>query len=153
MTSSSTIGQSFNLFNENADFCRFFKAKTTIHFQFFPPFPSFSFVHSSRGNDLVARVHSPDKTQLQQDLERTPTGVDFTPTRRELTSTRLDFTPTKQDFLPNRQRCSKLLPFNIVNPYLLKIHKLIMKFEIYVSISFVLYAFYVQFNYYNGLFN
>ncbi len=31
----------------------FFKAKTTIHFQFFPPFPSFSFVHSSRGNDLV----------------------------------------------------------------------------------------------------
>ena len=96
---------------------------------------------------------SPDKTELRQDLETTPTGVDFTPTRRELTSTRLDFTPTKQDFPPNRQRCSKLLPFNIVNPYLLKIHKLIMKFEIYVSISFVLYAFYVQFNYYNGLFN
>jgi hypothetical protein len=31
---------------------------------------------------------SPDKTQLRQDLETTPTGVDFTPTRRELTSTR-----------------------------------------------------------------
>ena len=27
--------------------------KTTIHFRFFPPFPSFSFVHSSRGNDLI----------------------------------------------------------------------------------------------------
>jgi hypothetical protein len=63
----------------------------------------------------MARVHSPDKTQLRQDLERTPTRVDFTPTHRELTSTRLDFTPTKQDFPPNRQRCSKLLPFNIVN--------------------------------------
>ena len=35
---------------------------------------------------------SPDKTQLRQDLETTPTGVDFTPTRRELTSTGLDFT-------------------------------------------------------------
>ena len=41
MTSSSTIGQSFNLFYVNADFCRFFKAKTTIHFQFFPLFPPF----------------------------------------------------------------------------------------------------------------
>jgi hypothetical protein len=40
----------------------------------------------------LARVHSPDKTQLRQDLETTPTGVDFTPTRRELTSTRLHFT-------------------------------------------------------------
>ena len=55
---------------------------------------------------------SPDKTQLRQDLETTPTGVDFTPTRRELTSTRLDFTPTKQYFPPNRQRCSKLLYFS-----------------------------------------
>jgi hypothetical protein len=55
---------------------------------------------------------SPDKTQLRQNLETTPTGVDFTPTRRELTSTRLDFTPTKQDFPPNRQRCSKLLYFS-----------------------------------------
>jgi hypothetical protein len=47
------------------------------------------------GGNFQARVHSPDKTQLRQDLETTPTGVDFTPTRRELTSTRLDFTPTK----------------------------------------------------------
>ena len=44
---------------------------------------------------------SPDKTELRQDLETTPTGVDFTPTRRELTSTHLDFTPTKQDFPPS----------------------------------------------------
>nr|CAH0102598.1 unnamed protein product [Daphnia galeata] len=48
--------------------------------------------------DLGSGV-SPDKTELRQDLETTPTGVDFTPTRRELTSTRLDFTP-KTRFSP-----------------------------------------------------
>ena len=45
----------------------------------------------------MARVHSPDKTQLRQDLETTQTGVYFTLTSRELISTRLEFTPKKRD--------------------------------------------------------
>jgi hypothetical protein len=68
-------------------------------------------------SDKIRQVHkwgsgvSPDNTQLRQDLETTPTGVDFIPTRRELISTRLEFTPTKRDFPPNRQRCSKPILF------------------------------------------
>ena len=53
----------------------------------------------------MGRVVPPDKTQLRQGVNSTPTRgqlnsdrVDLTPTRVDLTPTRVDLTPTKRNF-------------------------------------------------------
>ena len=54
----------------------------------------------SKVADFKARVHSPDKTQLRQDLETTPTGVDFTPDTSRINFDTLRFYIDKTRFSP-----------------------------------------------------